>query len=176
MERLCVTYNDSKPSEVAKNAVVANCKAILDGNASLANLRKLCGSVVYNFVFLIPDYTLESGTRYTIEQICLNVRGLLSMGTHELLEDFGNICVNDTYIIDRLYSLLHNCLFGEVVALTGLQTRDIYVALFLCYASLTSNTYVSDKLKEMYTNSELNYLEFWQLFESEVYHGKYNIS
>lgn len=171
MERKCVTYNSSKPIEVARDAVVANCEAILLGNRTIKALRKLCGSIVYNFLFLIPSHLLEDGKNYTLEAICVNVKGLLNYSVHDMLNDLGSVCTEDAKVLSSLQEVLHSCLYGETFSLVSLNTKDTYMALLLCYLNLKSLKDTVDEAVQIYRNTNTGYLDLWMLFEREVYSG-----
>lgn len=172
MDKLCITYNCSKSFEVAQKAVVANCRAILNGDISIATLRKLCGSLTYSFLFIIPEHFLEDKRSYTIEAICVHVLGLLNYSVHDILTSLGSICVKDSDITDRLEETLHSCLYGETLALIGANTRETYAALLLCYARIKSLSDVEDKVRNMYCDDSVSFLDMWQFYESEVYCGE----
>lgn len=175
MDRLCITYNSIKSYEVAKKAVVANCKAILDGDRSITALRRLCGSLTYNFLFIVPEHLLEDKRSYTIEAICIHVLGLLNYSVHDMLTDLGNICVKDVCITSSLENILHSCLFGETFSLIGVNTKDIYTALFLCYARNLCLGLVEEKVFELYNCEDVGFLDIWQYYESEVYSEGFTI-
>lgn len=168
--KLCMIYHTSKTKEIARSAVCKNCNSILNGDDNIKSLQKLCGSIVYTSLFLIGDYKLIDNQVYTIESICYNVPGLMKLPTHDILEALCNMCVDGASLTESLKLILHEAMFAEVIDLIGLNTKQIYCALFHMYCKLTEDTHRMKICDQMYLDGNTHIHEIWAFFEKEITH------
>lgn len=169
-DKLCMMYHTSKTKEMAQFAVSDSCSKILNGYANIQMLQKLCGSIIYTSLFLIGDYKLIDNQLYTIESICYNVPGLMKLPTHDILEELGNMSVYNVSLIESLKHILHEAMFAEVIDLIGLNTKQVYCALFHMYCKLTEDAHRMKICDQMYLDRNIHIHEIWAFFEKEIIH------
>lgn len=168
--KLCMMYHSCKTKEMAQSAVSNNCSKILNGEDSIQTLQKLCGSIIYTSLFLIADYKLIDNQSYTVESICYNVPGLLKLPTHVILEELSDMCVDGVSLTESLRVILHEAMFAEAIDLVGLNTKQVYCALFHMYCKLTEDAYRLKICDRMYLDRNIHIHEIWAFFEKEIIH------
>jgi len=165
----CLIFKETKTQALAFNyADKYAYETLIKGNTSIENLIKLCGTITYSAIFLIPDFDLWNNRKYTLENICYYVPGLLKLPLHDILENLSDICFKDKDIKQALYNILHESLFPEAISLLGLNTKDVYAALLYNYLALTNNSDKLQTVKNMFDDTECHVMSLYIYFEREV--------
>lgn len=138
-----VTYDESKTHDIVNERI----SSIYSHNDfSLSVLRLLCGHIIYSGVFMIPDYQLEQGKQYSIEDMCSTAKGLITYNLHDILYTLADIILCDSDIDSRLDTVLNDCLLLDCLRFLNLPVFDTVASLLLCHIQLKSgkvenNTY-----------------------------------
>lgn len=117
------------------------------------------GSLAYLSLFLLPEFELEDKKVYSIEKVCTNSPGLITMMLHEILEILGNLALNTEHK-ENLRKLLSHVGFYECFELLGVVPKDWYRAfMYEYYAGAISWEYLSqfrtyDSLYREFMNKE----------------------
>lgn len=168
MDKYTITYKSHISKEKAVSGCYALCLSVLDGDTSTRTLHRLCGSIAYNSIYLIPDFCRENNKAYSIENICYFVPGILKLSTHNLLEKCGNINSIRYNYVTELKNILSDCTFAELMSLLELPIKDVYCALFCIYEKLLNNIEIENKIRTMWKSNNYNIHDIWKFFESEV--------
>ena len=168
MDVMTIKYSSSKTKDVAEKAIGLHCNTIRSKQSfDLSLLRKLCGTVIYSGLFLLPDYKLCDGVSYSIEAMCFYAPPFLAQTLHEILEQMGS-CITENANIDKhLLAILKDSMFPEVMSLITKQPTEVYYSLFISYCYLTQNMSVLDKIQSVYSKG-CNVTDLWEIFMKEV--------
>jgi hypothetical protein len=170
-DKACLVYNKSKSQEVALNNVAVRCKEIITDNSEyLTTLKRLCGTLCYSSLFLLPDYELANEQKYTFENVCYFVPGLLKMTLHEMLDNLSIVVTSNSQqkIHSALKAILHECMYAEVISLLKVNVKDTYCALLYVYCKLCKNTNHANKVKEFWADNRRGFQYIWSYFEKEM--------
>ena len=169
MAKFNVTYRKNISLEYARKVVSEYCVKVRCGNTSSDMLKRLCGSISYCSMSLIPDFDLEVGVSYSIENICYFAPGIMKLPLHIIVDCLGNIAAVNDDIRGNLKTILHECLFGEIMCLFKLNPKYVYCALFYMYSNLFGDENMCNNVLQMWDDSTVTLHHVWDYFESEVY-------
>lgn len=175
-KKKCMIYKVSTTRSSINRNISKLCHRILETNCSVTDeLRKLCGSICHASLFLIPDYELADNQRYTIENVCYYVPGLLKQSWHEILDNLSSLAYGDKEVTKLLANVLHDCTFAEALSLITtssgekiISTKEIYAALYVAYLYVANRLDLFDTIKTMYTNSDIITVDLWYHFERNI--------
>ena len=122
-------------SEDVSSLISRICEDIAN-EPNLKNLTRLCGSLSYMSLFMIPDYELTVGKAYTVENSSYYVDGIIKTSYHDITESFYKITAQQCNIPETLLTVLKDCAFGEAMSNLNVSTQKVYVALLQCYCSI----------------------------------------
>lgn len=164
----CITYKKSKTKEMALHTINNQIEKISKDACDIDVLRKLCGAISYNSLFLIDFYKLEENRKYTAESVCQYVQGLLKRPTYEFLSTCMDLSVEDDKIGYRLTFILDEGLFGEIVSQFDINAKDLYCSFLMLYAQWFRTSDVQDKVRELWDNSTKYVSDVWLFARNEV--------
>lgn len=133
----------------------------------LAN--KYCLNTCYMALFVYP---LSAGGVYTLNDICYNIKGILSQNLYSMLINLSNIGVGKE-IKDSLYNILHDCMSYEVFNLLRVNPVNTYGVLLYYYVllyDLPKLKTCSDLIHEAVSSTQptLAWEKMYLFFEEEV--------
>ena len=166
MEVFTVQYKSANQKEKAIEAIGNRCDEILHGMNDLENLRRLCGSIAYSSVFLIPSFDLVDGKQYSVEAICTQVRSMLAKDMRDFLMRLGVIATSHgSELLEALHAILYECTFPEVMEFLGLPFSRCYFALLSCYMRLVNYDTYPEVIAE-FKAGDNSYGTLWNFFIS----------
>lgn len=141
MPTFTVTYHSESPKSKMLQVVDYRCQQCDTSNDALASL---CGAIANTSVFLIPEYELENKRRYSIENVCLYMPGLFSIGLNDLLEDLGYLALGSVKP-ELIRHVLDNCALYECLDAIGVNVRNVVYALLQCLLRFEGKSGLPDK-------------------------------
>ncbi len=162
----CVTYNAKKTERMALASINNYVTRIKGGELTVELFKKLCGAISYNSLFLMEGYRLVDGRRYTAESVCIDVRGLLKIPTHEFIESCMALTLCNKSFMNLLRRVLDEALFAEIISQFKLNTKDIYCAFASIYVHLCGGDTLI--LSAMWENTSVTIHDVWQYMQKEV--------
>lgn len=168
MDKKVIKYNEYKTQELALTTIDDYIQTIREGDFSSELLKKLCGAVSYNSLFMIDSYNLVNGKQYSIENVCYHMRGLLKVATHELLDNISDITLPNACFDEILCKVLDESLFGEIVTEMKLNAKDLYCAFLLFYLHLRELYNCEPYVLSMWGNKSVSIDKVWNYFRTEI--------
>ena len=131
-----IVYSESKSKDKTHKRIYAMASDLTTNQPTIKALQMFAGSLVYSSIFLVPNYDLEDGRSYTIENVCYCVNGLYKVFTHDLLHALANMSRDSKQVLLHLETVLKDQLFYEVFSVLGLDATVVYRALLHAYNEL----------------------------------------
>lgn len=171
-DKKCIVFEEVKTQQRCQNVVTEMCSDIKSGRArGIMTLQRLCGAMCYSSLFLISEYELSDKQRYTFENVCYHVPGLLKIPLHDMLECLSDVCIEGTCITECLRTVLHECMYAETVSLLKLNTVDTYCALLLMYCHLMDDSEKIEVITSMWNDDHVDFYKIWTYYEGEIYNA-----
>lgn len=128
-----ITYDPDKSHDKAVSRLLELYEA---KDFSLKVLRRVCGIIVYSGVYLIPEYERIPGERYSIENMCSYIPGLITRELHDVLYIMSDIVVNCSDIDLKIKAVITDCFLNEYLDFLQLPIRETSFILILCAMQL----------------------------------------
>lgn len=166
----CIQFNKNKTQEVALRVINQYMDSIKNGKYSQELLKKLCGTILYNSLFIMESHMLVDKKQYTIENVCYYSQGLLTRPTRQFLYDCADIVVpmSDDSLNEILEDILDEGLFGEVVSQFGVNTKRLYICFCIALLDFRGDLSLVEYLLSIWDNPTYTVSDVWNYFREEA--------
>ena len=133
MAKYALTYKESRTPEMISKAVKTAIDLCYSGYSSARGVSKLLAATAYSSVFKVPEYLLEDGKQYSVEDICSYQKGIVhNVGLHDFLSRVGEFHYT-TCDFKYVYEIIIDPVLPEVLQFLEQPIFDTYGALCAAY-------------------------------------------